>query len=361
MWRAKQLSGICSCVKLSTVNLANENQHYISRVLLKRFRVPNEPLCCYQLATGEWVPKSVDRLCSAEGYNQLLVPGLPTNNIVEASISRVETLLPKTFKALEAAAFQESTELPEKIFKNIRDYCTFLKLSSPFSKASAAVSFLTQLNIELDRGKYALWHELKTPQNVIDGFRKEYFSGGRVIIEGKNVLQLIYRLQFERLLDVNYAEIANADWTIAVSPVDLPMSDIGLVQVQLHSYKAKHYLLPIGPRFLLEGIFYYNLEKNYVRTVIRGIELTQEEAEYRFDCICLSSAREIIFSQKHPNVKSSLDRARRMDLRFAQIANPDMVLAAGAQDADMRYSLKCVSEAEYTKYIHSFVLPAEKE
>jgi hypothetical protein len=342
------------------VNLDNENQHYVSRVLLNRFRVPNEPLCCYQLTTGKWVPKSVDRLCSAEGYNQLLVPGLPTNNIVEASTSRVETLLPKTFKALEAAAHQESTELPEKIFKNLRDYCTFLKLSSPFSKASAAVSFLTQLNIELARGKYALWHELKTPQDIIDGFQKEYASGGRVIIEAQNVLQLIYRLQFERLLDVNYAEMANTDWTIALSPVDLPISDIGLVQVQLDSYKAKHYLLPIGPRLLLEGIFYHDLKKNSVRTAIRGVELTQAETEYRFDCICLSSVREIIFSREYPDVKSSLERARRLGLRFARITNPDLVLAAGAQDADMRYSLRCVPEDEYTKFIHSFVMPAEK-
>jgi len=341
------------------VNLDNENQHYISRVLLNRFRIPNKPLRCYQLKTGEWVPKSVGRLCSAEGYNQLLVPGLPTNNNVEASISRVESLLPKTFKALEAAAYQESTELPETIFKNLRDYCTFLKLSSPFSKASAVVSFLTQLNIELERGKYSLWREIKTPQNIIDGFRKEYASGGRVIMEAKNLLQLIYRLQFERTLDVNYAEMANTDWTIAVPTVDLPMSDIGLVQVQLDSYKAKYYLLPIGPRFLLEGIFYHDLKKNSVRTAIRGVRLTQEETEFRFDCICLSSVREIIFSRECPDVKSSLGRARRSGLRFARITNPDLVFTAGGQDADMRYSLNCVSEAEYKKFIHSFVMPAE--
>jgi hypothetical protein len=96
-----------------------------------------------------------------------------------------------------------------------------------------------------------------------------------------------------------------------------------------------------------------------VRTAIRGVKLTQEETEYRFDCICLSSVLEIIFSREYPDIKSSLGRARRSGLRFAQITNPDQVLAAGGQDADMRYSLKCVSEAEYTKFIHSFVMPPE--
>lgn len=342
------------------MNLDNENQHYISKVLLKRFRLPNEPLQCYQLQSDTWEPKSVERLCSAEGYNQLLVPGLPTNNVVEASISRVESLLPKTFKALEAAAYQDSSELPLKIYNNLREYCAFLKLSSLFGKASAAVSFLTQLNMELERGRYSLWHELKTPQTIIDGFRKEYEDGGRVIIEAKNVLQLIYRLQFERLLDISYAEMAGADWTIGVSPIDLPMSDIGLVQVELHSYQAKHFLLPVGQRLLLEGILWRDPTKNVRRMTIRGLEFTVEEAEYRFDCICLASIREIIFSREQPDVKAGLERAWKSGLRFARITNPELVLDAGAKDADMHYSLRCVSGAEYKKFIQSFVMPAEE-
>jgi hypothetical protein len=36
------------------MNNKNERQHYVSRVLLERFKIPNSPLECYQVQTGEW-------------------------------------------------------------------------------------------------------------------------------------------------------------------------------------------------------------------------------------------------------------------------------------------------------------------
>jgi Protein of unknown function (DUF4238) len=339
------------------MNFTNENQHYISKVLLNRFKIPNQALQCYQIANGTWEPKSIERLCSAEGYNQLLVSGEETNNALEASLSRVETLLPKTFKALEFAARQEITELPAPIYHNLRNYCAFLKLSSLFSKASAVVGFVQQLNMELAKGEYFLWRELEVASEIIAGFRLEYLAGGRAIIEAENVLQLIYRLQFQRLLDVNHCEMANADWTISISPIELPLSDIGVIQMHLENYKANHYLLPLGPRLLLDGIFYHDLSKNSVKTSIKGLEMTQEEAEYRLDCICLSSVREIICSQKNQDIPASLIRARDKGLRFARITNPDLVLAAGAKNASTKYSLRCVSQDEYRRFAHSYVMP----
>ena len=339
------------------MNLTNEKQHYISRVLLSRFRIPGDSLKCYQLATGTWEPKSIDRLCCAEGYNQLLVPGEDTNNALEASISAVESLLPKTFKALEFAVTQDKTELPAPIYRNLRHYCTFLKLSSLFSKASAVVSFLQQLNMELEQEKYFLWKELGVPPETTTGFRTEYLNGGRVIIEAENVLQLIYRLQFQRLLDVNYTEFSNTDWTVSLSPVDLPMSDIGLIQIQLEDLRANHYLLPLSPRLLLEGIFYHDLSKNSVRTAIKGLSMTLEEAEYRLDCICFSSIREIICSRENTDVVMSLAQAKTKGLRFNKIINPDLVTASGAKNASRKYSLRAVSQEEYVRFIHSFVMP----
>jgi hypothetical protein len=339
------------------MNAENENQHYISRVLLKRFKIPDQPLQCYQIDTQLWEPKSIDRLCAADGYNQLLVPGEETNNSLEASISRVESLLPKTFKALEFASKQETTELPSVLYQNLRQYCAFLKLSSLFSKASAVLSFLQQLNMELEKGTYYLWLELGTPQETVAGFRQEYLNGGRVIIEAENVLQLIYRLQFERLLDVNYMELASTDWTVSISPIDLPMSDIGLIQIHMEDLKANHYLLPLGPRLLLEGIFYHDLSKNSVKTTIKGLEMNQEEAEYRLDCICLSSVREIICSHKDSDVPTSIARAKTKGLRFNRIINPDLVAAAGAKSASRKYSLRCVSQAEYRKFVHCYIMP----
>ncbi len=342
------------------MNLENENQHYISAVLLRRFKIPGDPLHCYQISTREWKVKSVERLCSAEGYNQLVVPGEKTNNALEASISRVESKLRRTFRALEHAVQFEVMELPSTIFQNLREYCAFLKLSSLFSKASAIVSFLWQINMELERGEYSLWRELQIPQSVIDGFRLEHANGGRVIIETENPLQLVYRLQFERLLDTNLWESSRTDWAICSSPIDLPMSDAGIVPIHLEKLKANHYLLPLGPRLLLEGIFYHDQQKNTVKTSIRGFLMTEEEAQYRVDCLCSSSIREIIFSRRTADVEAHLARATQSGLKFHRVAQLEQVLAAGMKPASRNYTFRCVPKEEYVQFIHSFVLPPIK-
>lgn len=339
------------------MNLENENQHYISRVLLNRFKIPHNPLYCYQIATRGWEEKSVDRLCSAEGYNQLIVPGEKTNNSLEASLSRVESKLPKTIKALEYAAQLDTTELPSAIYKNLREYCAFLKLSSPFSKASAVVSFLHQINLELERGEFFLWRELQVPQRTIDGFKLEHARGGRVVIETENVLQLIYRFQFERLLETNLWEFSRSDWAICSSPFDLPMSDVGLVSLHLENLNANHHLLPLGPRLLLEGVFYHDQTKNSVKTTIRGFRMTPNEAQYRVDCISFSCLREIIFSRKTPDIEAVLVRAAQSGLNFHRIPALERVLSAGTKPASRNYSFRCVSQDEYVRFIHSFVLP----
>ena len=85
------------------MNQIDENQHSISQVLLERFKIPGSPLQCYQVQTGEWIPKSKEKACAWPGYNQLLVSGVADNTLEEA-FSKVESGLRKTFKALEDAA-----------------------------------------------------------------------------------------------------------------------------------------------------------------------------------------------------------------------------------------------------------------
>src|ERR1039458_9262938 len=100
------------------MNSKNELQHYVSRVLLERFRIPNSPLECYQVQTGEWKQRSVEKVCSSHGYNQLLVAG-DVNNAIEDSFSKVESNLPNTFRILEEAANQPSIELPKPVYENL--------------------------------------------------------------------------------------------------------------------------------------------------------------------------------------------------------------------------------------------------
>ena len=135
-----------------------------------------------------------------------------------------------------------------------------LKRCSLFSKASAVANFVFQLNHELNVGRYDLWHLLGTPPEQIERFRLEHEQGRYVIISGENVMQLLYRLQFERLINSDCTEFAHCEWALLNSPIDLAVSDTGLVHFHNEKENAKHYLLPIGPRLLLEGWFAANAQ-----------------------------------------------------------------------------------------------------
>jgi hypothetical protein len=138
------------------------------------------------------------------------------------------------------------------------------------------------------------------------------------------------------------------------------MSDAGIVPIHLEKLKANHYLLPIGPRLLLEGVFYHDQQKNSIKTSIRGFQMTNEEAEYRADCLCLSSIKEIIFSRRTTDVETRLARAAQAGVNFNRVAKLEQVLSAGMKEASRNYTFKCVSDEEYVRFIHSFVLPPFK-
>jgi hypothetical protein len=337
------------------MNNLNERQHYVSQVLLRRFRIPEAPLQCYRIHSRTWKPRSVEKACSAPGYNQLVLPE-GVNNVIEDSFCRVETDLPATFAALELAANKESTELPGSIYWNMCSYCTFLKQTSPFAKSAAVVAFVAQINMELNRGEYYLLRELNVPDEVISQFRQGYQQGGRIIVQSENVIQLIYRLQFERCMDINYAEFHNCEWFISNSPIDLPMSDVGLIEMRLDDIKAKHYLLPISPRLILEGYFYFDLTKNS-RRPISGHTLTPEEAEYRFDVICRSAVDEIVFSRQQPDVDHALNRASAKGITFHRLPSHGLALSSGLKNSTTKYGLQMVTTEDYVKFVHSFVQP----
>jgi hypothetical protein len=338
------------------MNNKDERQHYVSRVLLERFRHPGKPLECYDLKTQEWKQRSVEKVCSAHGYNQVLLSS-DVNNAIEESFSRVESRLPKTFRALEQACAKSETELEKSTYENWCLYCAFLKRTSLFAKSGAVVSFLAQLNMELEKGHNYLFRELSAPEDVVKKFREGYAAGGRLIIESKNVIQLVYRIQFERMLKLDFSEFVNCEWTISESPIELPMSDIGLIQIQLIGHKAIQYLLPISPHLVVDGIFYHDLAKNSPQPNFAGHRLNEAEAEYRFASLCLSAVSEIIFSTRRPDIQGRLEHARTMGVSFNKVPNPHVGLSAGLKDCDLQYRLQMVSVDEYVRFVHSFVRP----
>jgi hypothetical protein len=338
------------------MNNKDERQHYVSRVLLERFRHAGKPLECYDLKAQEWKQRSVGKVCSAPGYNQVLLSS-DVNNTIEESFSKVESRLPKTFRALEKARAKPKTELEKSTYENWCLYCAFLKRTSLFAKPGAVVSFLAQLNMELEKGSNYLFRELNTPEDVISKFREGYAAGGRLIIESENVIQLVYRIQFERMLKLDFTEFVNCEWTISESPIELPMSDIGLVQIQLIGHKAIQYLLPISPNLVLDGIFYYDLGKNSPQPNIAGHRLNKVESEYRFSALCLSAVNEIVFSTRCSDIQARLEHARTMGVSFNKIVNPQVGLSAGLKNCDLKYRLQMVSVEEYVRFVHSFVQP----
>lgn len=339
------------------MNVANENQHWISQHLLKRFKTEGFPLQCYQVETGEWVDKSLERACAAPGYNQLLVSG-EADNTLEAAFSKVESGLRNTLRALEDAVKSPLTELPPAVYENMCWYCSFLKGIAPYSKPGSVVSFIIQLNLELENGSNSLIRELSVPEETIRELQRHFAMGRRVIVESENLLQLLYRFQFTRNYHCNFSQFLSTKWAVSNSPIELPMSDVGLVPMILESHKANHYLLPLGANLLLEGVFFHDLSRNSSRPVVRGMNLTRDEAEYRFDCICASAITELICARKLPGVSEARARAKASGTRFCKIPNPESITTSGLADVgEGDFLFRIVSIEEYVKLVHSYMLP----
>lgn len=338
------------------MNNPNENQHFVSKVLLERFKIPGNPLQCYQAQTGEWIPKSPEKACSSPGYNQLLVSG-QLDNTLEADFSKVESCLPKTLNALVEAAKTSLTELPSDIYENLYKYCALLNLTALFSKPGAVVSFVFHINWELQNGTSGFLGELGIPEELIAIWKKEYALGRRVIVESENILQSLYQYQFKRSQNSAYSKFRSNRWTICNSPVELPISDVALVPLSLPEHKAICHILPVGRNLLLKGILFFDAVKNSSQPTVRRLDLKPNEAEYLFDCICASAVTEIVCSRINPEVALSITRAKASGIEFQKIVSPGSVTSAGLKNASDKLLYRIVSVEEYKEFMLSFMLP----
>lgn len=126
----------------------HQNQHYVSRVLLKRFTDAGH-LQRFNMQEKKWRRISPKKVFSGLGYTQLMAYGA-TDNSVEESFQKVETALPETLKVLDEAAKQSgSTTIDKARYENLCWYCAYLWRNSPFAKAVAAFEFVYQLIIIL--------------------------------------------------------------------------------------------------------------------------------------------------------------------------------------------------------------------
>jgi hypothetical protein len=339
----------------------NENEHYVSQVLLRLFAVSGK-LQSYQIKDDKWRRKSPRSVFSAFGYNQLLVDG-KVDNTLEAAFSKVETPLPKVFKALEEAANHASTELPSAIYENLCWYCAFLWRISPFAKAAAPANFVVQINMDLEKGNARTLREvLNIPDDQIAGLLKTHAAGRRFIIDSENFLQLVYRIQFQRHYQLDYSMFRhNAAWSICHSPIELPISDIALVQMPIHEHNSVFYILPVGPRLLLKGQIKRGEATNSDQTSIKGQTLRTDEANLWFDVIGLSAVTELVSCQVIPDIAGIRARAKARGMRFQKIVDPDLAIAAGREDFTASFGIKEVSVEEYRKFVTSFIQPPGAE
>lgn len=338
------------------MNNPDENQHYVSRVLLKRFKTPGSPLQCYQVRTGEWKPRSIDKVCAARGYHQLLLAGSADNSLEEA-FSKVESLMPETLSALAAAVTRRETELPSRIYDNLCRYCAFLKLSSPPAKALAVANFVFQINWELENQKYSLIRDLKIPLATVATWTSHSRAGLKIVIDPGDALQLLYRSHVARMYSGEVGMFSTTNWTISRSPIELPFSDVGLVPLTLSDMGASYFLLPIAPQLLLEGLLWHDVKKNILHRPIKALSLTDEEAEYRLDVICSSAVSEVICSRKIEGISDSIRRAKSRGITFLELMNLSDVASAGTTNACDELRFRAISSDEFTKFIHSFARP----
>ena len=332
------------------------NQHYVSRLLLKRFKLPGHPLECYDIALGQWKPKSVEKACADSGYNQLITSD-GIDDTLEDEFSKVESRIPKAMRLLERIAGNGSADLPAQAFTDLCQYCAFLTLSSIAAKASAVVNFVYNLNLEIEIGQRHLLRELEIPEAIIADWKPAVLSGNRVIIEADNALQLIYRHQFRRRFGNECALYRHTKWVICKSPIDLPIADIGLVPLSQQEPKLNRYILPVGPRLVLQGIFFHDVSRNSRNQTLKRLLLTQEEAQECLDIICSASVAELFCQKKIPEIGESLTRGKTAGVEFLQITNPREVIGAGLKISTNKIHFRVVSMSEFVAFVHSFIKP----
>ncbi len=334
----------------------NQNQHFVSKVLLKRFTVSGR-LQCYNVQTDKWKPEPPKNVFSEFGYNQLVVSD-QIDNTLEAAFSKVERPLPKTLKALDEAANKPLSALSPAAYENMCWYCAFLNRISPFAKAAAPFDFLKQIELELQNGKSdTLRDVLNWPEERIETFRKEHSLGRRIIIDSKDFLQLVYRIQFRLQCRDDYMMFRHfTDWTVCNSPFELPLSDIALVP--LVGAEFIYYTLPIGPEILLKGKIKRGQSQSSSQLNIKGENLATDEAEYWLDTICLSAVTEMVCAHKIPDVPMICERAKKKGISFAKIVDPDAMISSGLKNFKSNFGLRLVSVEDYAKFVHSFILPS---
>lgn len=341
----------------------NNNQHYITESFVKKRFGNNGFVQKYDLEYDSWkVNASPQFVFSGAGYTQFLEEGEPVDNSLEESFGKLENQLRFILPALDNAAERAQTPFPKDLYHELCCYCAYLYYLSPFAKAKAPAQFVSKLKCNVQKGNWDYLRRLGMPEHTVQTMKTQFESGSHFMLEGDNYLQYVFRDQFLNSCR-EQAQLfrSKTKWTVYNSPVELPISDIALVDFP-ESQTATLYILPISPNRVLVGRFAHASPPAYhsTDTIVHGSTLTVQSAEDVLEVICGSAVKTIACKNKM-DIKAFRERAKKKPRAFTTInIKLTEVLSAGSKVFDRRRDLRLVpvSLGEFNEYVRSFIGPA---
>jgi hypothetical protein len=343
------------------MDIIDANQHYITESFVKRRFGHNGSIERYDLKWDSWNTKHSPKFVFAgTGYTQLLVDGEPVDNTLEKSFGDIENQLQYIYPALDEAAKRDKLPIDKEIYRNLCLYCAYLYHLSPFSKANSPALYVMSLDLDLQHGNVKHLQELKMTEPDISTMQRLHSQGWKFIVAADNYLLWTFRVQFIRNA-IYKAKLffENTKWTVYNSPIELPISDIALIDYP-EPNKATLFILPITPHLVLIGRLEHGTPPpTYTDSIIYGKTLTTESAEDVQDIICFSALTTIV-AKNRMNIKAIRERAAKKKIAFTKVMDLDSTLLAGTKPFNPNtFRLLPVKKDEYVKFIHSFIQPPD--
>jgi len=343
-------------------NDLNNNQHYITESFVKKRFGTDGFVKRYDVKWDKWkLNASPQFVFSGKGYTQLLIDGEPVENSLEESFSKLESRLKCILPVLDRAAKNGAAKFNERLYRDFCFYCSYLWHLSPYAKAKATPEYVHQLDIDLKHGNVKHLQDLQVSEANIVMMQKLHADGYKFIIQGQNYMQWVFRTQFVRNTNKQAGIFRHfVQWKVYNSPIELPISDIALVDYPERGNAATLFILPLSPHLVLVGKLEYGTPMPYYSTdtVIHGDTLSPETAEDILDVICLSGIKAIACKNKM-DIAAYRERAKQKKIGFTKITDLEAVLSASTKtfNPEKDFRLIQTNTEGFVKFCHSFVLP----
>ena len=197
---------------------------------------------------------------------------------------------------------------------------------------------------------------LQFSNSQIDEFTRAVKDGQRIILENANYHQLIHGIQFERTISKhikNFTE--NVRWKILISPVNIPIADVAIIDVEPPKGKEFEmlYSLPISSNLIITG-FVLSDKVKAAKMPANGIlteHLSEERGEKWANYICLSAQGGLVSQIEIPDVEKRRIKAEHIH-SFRNIHQTKEVIASTHKMTIKELRFKIVSQDEFNIFCH---------